>query len=45
MEKKLKKNNIAVVCPNTFEAIYKIKFGTPRLDTKYKDTINAHPCS
>ena len=41
MEKKLKKNNIAVVCPNTFEAIYKI--WTPRLDTKYKDTINAHP--
>ena len=41
MEKKLKKNNIAVVCPNTFEAIYKI--WAPRLDTKYKDTINAHP--
>lgn len=41
MEKKLKKTNIAVVCPNTFEAIYKI--WTPRLDIKYKDTVNAHP--
>lgn len=41
MEKKLKKTNIAVICPNTFEAIYKI--WAPRLDIKYKDTVNAHP--
>lgn len=41
MENKLKKSNIAYLYPNTFNA--NLYIWTPRLDTKYWETVREHP--